>query len=84
MDPDVFLDEFNKRYRFKKRVIAGISIVIALCGISALLYSVYVNHMQLSDRMRYMTFDSTILSIIVSLAFAALRLFLPACFQERG
>lgn len=82
MDLDVYLQKFNQRYALKKRVNSVVSVVIAICGISALLYSVFVNHMDLFDRLRYMTFNTTILSIVLSVIFAALCIFEAATGYE--
>ena len=75
MDPDIYLKKFNQRYALKKKVNSAVSAVIALCGITALLYSAFINHMNIFDRLRYMTFNTTILSVILSVIFAAVCIF---------
>lgn len=67
---DAFSERFDRRFVLKKRVNAILSLFIAFCSISAVLYSVFVNHMNLFDRLRYMTFNSTILTALVSVVFA--------------
>ena len=76
VDLDEFQARFSRRYTIKKRVNAIICLFIALCGISSVLYSVFVNGMNLFDRLRYMTFNATIFTTLISLVFAV------ACLVE--
>ena len=66
IDPDEFEKRFMERYRTKKKVNAAVSFLIVFCGVSAIMYSVFVFHNNLFDRMRYMTFDGTIFTTIIS------------------
>lgn len=66
---DILLERFNDRYVFKKKINAIICFVIAFCGISAVLYSIFIFHNNLFDRLRYMTFWGTIFTSIISLIF---------------
>jgi len=58
---------FNYRYRLKKRFNAAVCFVIVFCGISAILWSVFIFHNNLINRLRYMTFDGTIFTTVTSL-----------------
>lgn len=78
IDLEQFEKRFRARYILKKRVNAVLCLFIVFCGVTALLYSVFVNHMNLFDRLRYMTFNGTIFTTIVSLIFAAV------CLVEAG
>lgn len=71
---DTIIERFNQRYIIKKRINAIICFFIAICGVSAVLYSIYVNGMVLIDRLRYMTFNATIFTSIVSFIFAIICL----------
>ena len=64
---DDFEEQFEKRYRYKKWVNSRISFLIVFCGVSAVLYSVFVFHNSLINRLRYMTFDGTIFTTVISL-----------------
>ena len=66
---DEFSERFNKRYILKKRVNALLCFFIAFCGTSAILYSMFVFHNALFDRLRYMTFWGTIYTSVISLIF---------------
>lgn len=66
---DEISERFSKRYILKKRVNAILCFFIALCGISAVLYSRFIFNNPLLDRLRYMTFWGTIFSSVVSLIF---------------
>ena len=66
---DEFAKRFSKRYILKKRVNAIICFFIALCGLTAVLYSRFIFHNPLYDRLRYMTFWGTIFTSIVSFIF---------------
>ncbi len=66
---DKFIDRFNKRYILKKKVNALLCIFVAVMGTTAVLYSRFVFHNPLFDRLRYMTFWGTIFTSAVSLIF---------------
>lgn len=66
---DEFAERFSKRYILKKRVNAILCFFIALCGLTAVLYSRFIFHNALLDRLRYMTFWGTIFTSIVSFIF---------------
>lgn len=68
-DLEEFQQSFRRRYIFKKTINMLMSSFIVFCGITAILYSVFVNHMNLFDRLRYMTFDGTIFTTIISFIF---------------
>lgn len=72
---DEYLIEFNKRYAYKKRVNAFICFLITICGISAILYSVFVFHNSLFNRLRYMTFWGTIHTSFISYIFGNICLY---------
>ena len=67
IDLDVFEQRFMRRYKIKKVVNAIVSFLIVFCGVSAVLYSVFVFHNNLFNRMRYMTFDGTLFTTLISL-----------------
>ncbi len=73
-DLDAFEQEFNKRYFIKKVFNAILCLIIAILGLSTILYSVFVNHMNLWDRLRFLTFQATIFTSIVSFIFSILCL----------
>ena len=54
---------FINRYRLKKRFNAVVCFIIVACGVSAILWSRFVFHSNLIDRLRYMTFDGTIFTM---------------------
>ena len=58
---------FHERYVLKKKVNAVLCFLLVFCGISALLWSALVLHDNLIDRLRYMTFDGTIFTTLISL-----------------
>ena len=64
---DEFINKFNERYAFKKRINAIICFLIFICGLSAILYSKFIFHNNIIDRLRYMTFCGTIFTSIISL-----------------
>ncbi len=66
---DEFGERFCRRYTLKKRVNAIICFFIAFCGTSAVLYSRFIFHKNLFDRLRYMTFWGTIFTSVVSFIF---------------
>ena len=57
---DEFSEWFSSRYILKKRVNEFICFFIAFCGTTAVLYSMFIFHNTLFDRLRYMTFWGTI------------------------
>ncbi len=69
VDLDTFQDRFIRRYRMKKKFNAVLCFFIFLCGVTAVLYSMFVNRMNLFDRLRYMTFNITIFTSVISLIF---------------
>ena len=64
-----FGERFSRRYILKKKANAILSFFIALCGTTAVLYSRFIFHNALFDRLRYMTFWGTIFTSAVSLIF---------------
>ena len=64
-----FGERFSRRYIFKKKANAILCFFIALCGTTAVLYSRFIFHNALFDRLRYMTFWGTIFTSAVSLVF---------------
>ena len=67
---DDFANRFRARYVFKKNVNALLCFFIFLCGTSGVLYSVFVYHNSLFDRLRFMTIWGTIFTSVVSLVFS--------------
>ena len=67
VDLEAFERQFSRRYRIKKIVNAIISFVIVFCGITAVLYSIFIFHNNLFNRMRFMTFDGTLFTTVISL-----------------
>ncbi len=74
IDLDEYRDWFIRRYRLKKKLNAALCFFIFFCGLTAVLYSVLVNRMNLFDRLRYMTFNATIFTSIISLVFAVVSI----------
>ena len=68
-DIEEFSERFSKRYILKKRVNALLCFFIAFCGTSAVLYSRFIFHNALFNRLRYMTFWGTIFTSVVSFIF---------------
>ena len=64
-----FSERFSRRYILKKRANMLLCFFIAFIGASAVLYSMFVFHNNLFDRLRYMTFWGTLFTAIVSLIF---------------
>jgi len=64
-----FSERFSKRYILKKKVNTLLCFFIALCGTTAVLYSRFVFHNSIFDRLRYMTFWGTIFTAVVSFIF---------------
>ena len=62
-----FAQWFRKRYILKKRVCALHCFIITFCGTSAVLYSMFVFHNALINRLRYMTFWGAIFTSVISL-----------------
>lgn len=69
-----FSNRFDRRYALKKRTNALICFFITFSGMSAVLYSMFVFHNSLFDRMRYMTFWGTIFTSVVSFIFGIMCL----------
>ncbi|MBR2577997.1 MAG: hypothetical protein IKE38_03600 [Erysipelotrichaceae bacterium] len=67
-----FEKRFKKRYKVKKISNAVINLLIGMGGISTLFYAVLVNGKNLVDRLRFMTFNGTIFTSVVCLAFAVI------------
>ena len=67
IDLDQFEQRLEKRFRLKKTVNAIFSMFIAVIGVSTLVADVFVYHNNLFHQMRYMTFDGTIFTIVISL-----------------
>ena len=63
---DLFAEKFSKRYILKKKVNAFLCLFVAVMGTTAVLYSRFVFHNPLVDRLRYMTFWGTIFTAAVS------------------
>ena len=68
-DIDCYIERFGRRYILKKKVNAFLCFFIALCGTTAVLYSRFIFHNALFDRMRYMSFWGTIFTSAVSFIF---------------
>ena len=68
-NPDIgrIAAEFDRRYRIKKSINAVFNLLIAVSGIVVFLYSVIVEGHALLNRLKYMTFCSTIFAAAVSL-----------------
>lgn len=66
---EAFQLSFHRRYILKKTINLLMSAFITFCGITAVLYSVYVHGSNLIDRLRYMTFNGTIYTTIISAIF---------------
>ena len=64
---DKFEQDFLQHCRIRKTVNAVVSFLIVLPGVSAILYSIFVRHKNLFNRLRYMTFDGTIHTGLISL-----------------
>ena len=69
IDLDDFQTRFHNRFLFKKRCNAYISLIIAIFGMAAVAYSVFVFKSNLISRLRYMTFCGTIYTSIIPLIF---------------
>lgn len=67
VDLEAFERQFSRRYRIKKIVNAIISFVIVFCGVTSVLYSIFIFHNNLFNRMRFMTFDGTLFTTMISL-----------------
>ena len=68
-DIDDLYKRYRKRYVIKKTIAAIYNLFIGLCGLTAVMYSVLVFKSNLFDRLRYMTFNGTIYTTIISFAF---------------
>ncbi len=74
MELEKLRDRFDRRYRLKKKVNAVLCLVIVFCGVTAVLYSIFIHQKQLLDRFRYMTFNATFFTVIISFIFAVVCL----------
>ena len=72
---DKYQEEFRDRYLVKKVFTILFSILIVLCGVSAVLYSALVFGNNIFDRMRYMTFDGTMFTTLISFLFIIISLY---------
>ena len=72
---DQLINEFDKQYIIKKKINAHICFLTSFCGLSAILYSVFVFHNSLLDRLRYMTFWGTIHASIISFIFGIICIY---------
>lgn len=63
---------FRRRYILKKTVNLVMSSFITFCGVTSILYSIYIHGSSLVDRLRYMTFDGTIYTTIISAIFTVI------------
>ncbi|MBR2739542.1 MAG: hypothetical protein IKD87_02620 [Oscillospiraceae bacterium] len=59
--------EFDRRYRIKKTVNAVFNLLIAVCGMFVFLYTIIVQKRSLLNRLKYMTFCSTLFTSAASL-----------------
>lgn len=75
LDINQFELRFRRRYILKKSLNMLGNAFIAFCGISSILYSVFVYGSSFFDRLRYMTFDGTIFTILVSLVFVVVAVY---------
>jgi hypothetical protein len=66
-DLDRITAEFDRRYRIKKSVNAVYNLLIAVSGLCVFLYTTIVDHHSMAERLRYMTFCSTLFTSVVSL-----------------
>lgn len=66
---DVYKEKFHQRYILKKKFTIFFSILIVFCGVSGILYSALVFKNNIFDRMRYMTFDGTMFTTLISYVF---------------
>lgn len=80
IDLNEFQQRFRRRYLLKKTVNLVMSCFITFSGITAILYSVFVYGASLIDRLRYMTFDGTIYTIIIS-AFFSITCIIEAVYE---
>lgn len=75
MNLDAIDKKFRKRYVIKKVFNGILCLLTAFSGFSAVLYSVFIFKSNLFDRLRYMTFNGTIFTSIISLIFAFVSCF---------
>ena len=69
IDIEQFETRFRRRYILKKSINMLVNAFIVFCGVSSVLYSVFVIGSNLLDRLRYMTFDGSIFTTIVCVIF---------------
>lgn len=71
---DEYIKGFNKRYFLKKSINAVICFLIFMCGLTGVLYSIFIFHNNLFNRLKYLTFLGTIYTSIISLIFGIISL----------
>lgn len=67
VDLNRITDEFDRRYRIKKTINAVFNLLIAVSGVVVFLHTTIIGHNTLLNRLKYMTFCSTLFSSAVSL-----------------
>ena len=72
---DEYQRKFKNRFFVKKDCTIISSIIIVFCGVSSVMYSALVFHNNIFDRMRYMTFDGTMFTTLVSFLFIVISTF---------
>lgn len=71
---DEYIKGFNKQYSLKKSINAVICFLIFMCGLTGVLYSIFIFHNNIFNRLRYLTFLGTIYTSIISLIFGIISL----------
>ena len=66
---------FHNRYLLKKLFTILFSVAIVFCGVSGVLYSALIFKNSIIDRMRYMTFDGTMFTTLVSFLFIIISVY---------
>ena len=74
-DLEQFELRFHRRYILKKCINMLTNAFIVFGGVTAILYSVFVNGSNLIDRLRYMTFDGTIFTTAVCMLFVGVSVY---------
>jgi len=64
-----FQARFRRRYILKKSINMLASSFIVFCGVTAILYSIYIEDSNFLDCLRFMTFDGSVYTIIISAVF---------------
>ncbi|MBR3251026.1 MAG: hypothetical protein IKF80_04905 [Erysipelotrichaceae bacterium] len=72
---EAYQKRFHKRYLVKKMVTILFSVLIVYCGVSGVLYSALVFKNNIIDRMRYMTFDGTMYTTLISFIFIIISIY---------